>query len=81
MDKEEFYAAVAAVLGVDNTYEVKLPYKRRWTRGLGNGRYEGFGIVRWFGQNCIHVATPTWSQQFQDPAAALAAITQFRARA
>lgn len=75
MDKREFYAAVAAILGVEDTFVEKLPYKRRWgQRSLGNGRYEGFGIVRWFGPTCIHVATPAWSGQFNDSGDALEAI-------
>lgn len=75
MNKEEFYAAVAVALGVEDTYEVKLPYKRRWgQRNLGNGRYEGIGVVRWFGPNCIHVAFHGLTDQFDSSEAALAAI-------
>lgn len=78
MNKEEFYAAVAALLGVENTYKEKLPYKRRWTRGLGNGRYEGYGIVRWFGSNCIHIAIYGLNGTFDNPETALAALREFR---
>lgn len=78
MDKEAFYAAVAATIGVDDTYEIKLPYRRRWgQRTLGNGRYEGFGVVRWFGPGCIHVAFHGLTGSYTSSEAALAAIQEW----
>lgn len=52
-----FYEEVAAILGV-NFVDNSFPwYKRtRWNnRSPGNGRYEGYGIVRKFGDK-VHVA-------------------------
>ena len=57
MNKEEFYTAVSSMLGVDDSYQEPKQYRRRWgQRTAGNGRFEGHGIVRWFGENLIHVA-------------------------
>jgi hypothetical protein len=55
--KESFYGSVADVLGVSENYVEAMPYRRRWgQRTPGNGRFEGFGLVRWFGNNLIHVS-------------------------
>lgn len=67
----EFYERIAKLLGVSTTVEDRTPYKRigrdgreympdtdstRWgPRKPGNGRYEGRGIVRCFGET-VHVA-------------------------
>lgn len=58
---ERFYQQVADALGVENNYEYNPntlggAYRTRWNnRKPGNGRFEGYGIVRYFGPNCIHV--------------------------
>jgi hypothetical protein len=48
-----FYEKCAEILGT--TYECEsFPYRRRtrWNnRSPGNGRYEGFGLIRKFGDN------------------------------
>jgi len=76
MDKREFYAAVAAKLGVEDTYVELLPYRRRWgQRKLGNGRYEGYGLVRWYSENFITVTPEGCSTSvFKDAESALASI-------
>jgi hypothetical protein len=57
MDREEFFSAVAEVLGVSQGYVEPMPYRRRWKRSrAGNGLYEGIGIVRWYSESMVHVA-------------------------
>jgi hypothetical protein len=59
---EKFYQDVAELLGVENNYEynrytVGGTYRTRWNnRKPGNGRFEGYGLIRFFGPECIHVA-------------------------
>ena len=75
MNKEEFYAAVAVILEVENTYMPSMPYRRRWgQRSPGNGRYEGIGVVRWYGDNMIHCMLVNGNKVCHSPEAALAYI-------
>jgi len=59
---EQFYQDVSDLLGIENKYEynrytVGGTYRTRWNnRKPGNGRFEGFGIIRFFGPQMIHVA-------------------------
>jgi len=87
MDKFDFYAEVARVLGT--THEaLMLPKRRlrdgrevvwrsRWgPRQPGNGRFPGHGIARWFGPADVHLAfsRPVVSGRFNSAAAALNAL-------
>jgi hypothetical protein len=58
MVEERFYQEVAELLCVPNTYRPQpFAYKTRWNnRGAGNGRFPGFGLIRMFSENCIHVS-------------------------
>ena len=72
MNREEFYAAVAALLNVENTYKTPAPYRKRWgQRNSGNGQYKGIGVVRWYNTNLIHCMLPNGSKVFDNPEAAL----------
>lgn len=56
--ERKFYQRIAEILGVPDNYK-SFPYqkKTRWNnRTAGNGRFEGYGLIRMFGPNCIHVA-------------------------
>lgn len=59
---ESFYQDVSDLLGIENNYEynrytVGGTYLTRWNnRKPGNGRFEGYGIIRFFGPTVIHVA-------------------------
>lgn len=59
---ESFYQDVSDLLGIPNSYEynrftVGGKYLTRWNnRKPGNGRFEGYGIIRFFGPTVIHVA-------------------------
>lgn len=56
--EEKFYCEVAEILGLESPFETN-PYKyyrTRWNnRKPGNGRFEGYGLVRYFGPNLVHV--------------------------
>ncbi len=54
----KFYQDVADLLNVDNHYEVNINkgWRTRWNnRKPGNGRFEGYGLVRFYGPGMIHV--------------------------
>ncbi len=57
MTNENFYAECAAILGVEHQGSPFPYYKRtRWNnRAAGQGRFEGSGIIRVFGDN-VHIA-------------------------
>ena len=72
MNKEEFYAAVAVIFAVENTYETPKPYRRRWGQRLpGNGRYKGVGVIRWYSPTLIHCMLSTETRTFSTPETAL----------
>lgn len=54
----EFYNKCAEILGT--TYDCKefpWKYRTRWNNRVpGSGRFPGFGLIRRFNQNLIHVA-------------------------
>ena len=78
MDKQEFYDEVGVILGIGDTYVENPPYRRRWgQRKPGNGRYEGYGIVRYFGPNVIHVAFHGLHGTFCDVSSAIDAIRDY----
>lgn len=53
-----FYARCAELLGCAHTYRrwVGRPPNRWNNRSPGNGRFPGFGTIRRFGANSIHVS-------------------------
>lgn len=54
---DRFYARCAELLGAEHTFKA-FPYRRRtrWNnRTAGNGRFEGFGLIRLFGDS-VHMA-------------------------
>jgi hypothetical protein len=56
--EQGFYQKCAELLGVPDTYSPR-PYTRvtRWNnRVAGNGRFEGFGLIRMFGGRHVHVS-------------------------
>lgn len=54
--EEGFYQTCAAMLGVAYQYKPG-PYRlTRWNnRNPGNGRFPGYGMIRMYGPNSIHV--------------------------
>lgn len=57
MVEEGFYKKCAELLGVPDTYR-RYPYSKRtrWNnRAPGNGRFEGYGMIRLFGSK-VHMA-------------------------
>jgi len=56
-EKELFYEACGGILGTIHNYKQPVSRITRWNnRSAGNGRYEGFGLIRFFGPNKIHIA-------------------------
>jgi hypothetical protein len=59
---EQFYQDVSDLLGIENKYSYDAIthgglYRTRWNnRAPGNGRFEGYGIIRYFSDTCIHLA-------------------------
>lgn len=59
---ESFYQDVSDLLGIENNYRYDVysvggKYRTRWNnRKPGNGRFEGYGIIRFFSPTVIHVA-------------------------
>jgi len=54
--EQEFYTKCAELLSCDHAYHEPYEYKTRWNvRTLGNGRYEGHGVIRMYSQTCIRV--------------------------
>lgn len=57
MDKREFYAKCDSLLGQTHAPPTELRYRGRWgPREPGSGRYEGYGLIRWFSEELIHVS-------------------------
>lgn len=80
---ESFYQDVSDLLGIENNYRYDVnsvggKYRTRWNnRKPGNGRFEGYGIIRFFAPDMIHVSinNPVHiSQTFESKAEVLAAL-------
>lgn len=57
MDKTEFYAECDRLLGQQHPPPRVYRYRGRWgPRCSGPGRYEGHGLIRYFGPNHVHIA-------------------------
>jgi len=57
MNKEEFYKECDRLFKQSHPPPMGLPYRRRWgPRTPGSGRFEGFGLVRWFSPTVVHIA-------------------------
>ena len=77
---EGFYQACASLLGAVHDHKA-FPYgkRTRWNnRTAGRGRFEGFGLIRFFGPNCIQVClhNPPLRGSYTSQEAALAAIRE-----
>jgi hypothetical protein len=77
-----FYTRCAELLGAETTYKPWFgrPPNRWNNRAPGNGRYPGFGMIRRFGDNAIHVnlhhpfTLNRWFKSEDEVYAALAAV-------
>jgi hypothetical protein len=75
MEKEEFYRCVYQILELDDKYIESKPYRRRWgQREPGNGRFEGYGLIRWFSCDMIHISIIGMNRLFKNPTDALNAL-------
>ena len=79
MDKIEFYSECDKFFGQSHPPPREFRPRRtgRWgPREPGAGRFEGYGIVRWFNPSTVHVSLryPIPLHMMTTPGAALAAI-------
>lgn len=79
MDKIEFYAECDRLFEQEHPVPVQIKYRRtgRWgPRTPGSGRFEGFGLVRWFNPNTVHMSLryPVGLHKITTPAHALEII-------
>ena len=57
MDKIKFYAECDRILGQEHPPPKVRRYKGRWgPREPGPGRYEGYGLIRYFGPKHAHIS-------------------------
>lgn len=57
MEKAEFYAECDRILGQVHEPPKVHKYRGRWgPREPGPGRYEGYGLIRWFSPALVHMA-------------------------
>lgn len=57
MDKIKFYAECDRLFGQEHPAPVEIKYRGRWgPRKPGAGRFEGYGIVRWFNAATVHIS-------------------------
>ena len=67
---KEFYDKCADIMGTTHDYRTPVPRRTRWNnRLLGNGRFPNRGVIRPFGDKCIHVmlTNPRVCQTFDSP--------------
>lgn len=53
--EKEFYRKCGEILSIDHHYQTPPKNRKRWYREKGNGRYPGFGLIKIFSLNQIHV--------------------------
>lgn len=54
--EQDFYSTCAKILHIDHEYTVPFRRRDRWnTRKLGNGRFPGFGLIRYHSSSFITV--------------------------
>ena len=70
MDKEtrlnnekEFYAKCGEILNITHCYNTPFSHQTRWNkRTLGNGRYKGVGVIKYFNSELIHILSKQGSK-------------------
>lgn len=51
-----FYEECSNILGLIHNHVEPVPKRNRWNnRTPGNGRYEGYGLIRFYNSELIHV--------------------------
>ncbi len=63
----EFYKNCENILGVGNEYKKPNVRKTRWNnRSAGNGRFEGYGLIRYYSPHLIHVSFHNMNKTFSN---------------
>lgn len=53
---EIFYENCSKILNLEHTHIEPVQYRNRWNnRKPGNGRYTGYGLIRFYNNEFIHV--------------------------
>jgi hypothetical protein len=86
MTDEQFYRECAAILGAEHVFRARrFAGRSRWNnRDPGNGRFPGYGTIRMFAPDQIHIALRTpepLSRRCHSVQEALALLKELRARA
>mgnify|MGYP001402579989 CR=1 FL=1 len=56
INSKEFYEKCSEILNLPHTHIDVVSRRNRWNnRNPGNGRYIGYGIIRFYNEECIHV--------------------------
>lgn len=73
--KELFLAECENILGVKQEVGETIG-RGRWRRGAGNGRFIGYGLVRWFSSDLIQLSLtkPDLKGIYKNPEDALKAL-------
>ena len=57
MSKKEFYEECDKIFGQSHLPPTTQRYRGRWgPRTPGSGRFEGYGLVRWFSPSLVHIS-------------------------
>lgn len=63
--EQDFYNNCAEILHIDHEYTVPFRKRDRWNaRYLGNGRFPGFGLIRYHSQTHILVTSRKGTRLF-----------------
>ena len=64
--EQDFYSNCAKILHIDHEYTIPYRIRSRWTaRILGNGRFPGFGVIRFHSSSCITVICKKGTKVFE----------------
>lgn len=64
--EQEFYAKCGELLHKDHTYRPPNFRRTRWNnRKPGNGRYEGFGLIRYHNETQIYIVSRKGTKMFK----------------
>lgn len=70
VEQAQFYQQCADILGIKHEFTVRYAKRTRWNhRNPGNGRFSGYGTIRWFSRENIHLAfhSPLVTMTFSSP--------------
>lgn len=67
MEREEFYNRCSEILDISHSYHQPVPKRTRWNnRFLGNGRFKGYGVIRYHSEVSIVVISKKGTRYFNN---------------